>query len=137
MLLNICSPIILVAPQVKPVVSTLIGNESMNVILQFRIKNAVPPVTLNGLSWFYSPNTTNFSDPSIIELTNLQNRTTRSQLVSSFSSDGTLFKLTVINIVLARKKGDETDSGYYFLRATNPAGTSTALINLIVFGKRL
>ena len=109
----------------------------MNVILQFRIKNAVPPVTLNGLSWFYSPNTTNISDPSIIELTNLPNRTTRSQLVSSFSNNGTLFSLTVMNIVLARREGDETDSGYYFLQATNPAGTSTAFINLTVFGKKL
>ena len=135
MYLRLC-PFVLVPPQVEPVVDTVIGDESESVALQYKIKNAVPSVTLNGLRWYYSPNT-NFSDPSIIELTNLQNRTTHSQLNFSFSSDGTLFTLQVINITLGYREGDETDLGYYFLQATNLAGTSTAFINLTVFGKKL
>ena len=129
--------IILVPPQVEPVMRSVIGYESKSVTLQYKIKNAVPSVTVKGLRWFYSPNTTDFSDPFIIELTNLQSRTTHSQLNSSFSYDGTLFTLQVINIKQGHIEGNETDLGYYFLQATNIAGTSTAFINLIIFGMRL
>ena len=120
-----------------PVVGSVIGNETMSVTLQFRIDHAAPPVMLSGLRGFYSATASNnISDPNVMEITNLRNRTTESRLVVSFSSDGLFFNLTVENIVQARVEGEETDAGRYFLQATNPAGVSIAFIDLIVYGKQ-
>jgi len=117
---------------VVPVVGSVIGNETMSVTLQFRIDNAVPPVMFSGLRGFYSATASNnISDPNVMEITDLSNRTTESRLVPSFSSDGLFFNLTVENIVQARVDGEETDAGRYFLQATNPAGVSSAFIDLI------
>ena len=122
-------------PLVMPVVSELIGNESMNATLQFRIDNAAPPVLLSGLRWFYSDNVaSNISDVRVEEITNLTNRTSVSQFMTSFSSDGTYFNLTVVNVVEERLGGEDTDEGRYFLQATNPAGISVAFIDLVVYG---
>ena len=124
-----------VPPLVMPVVSEVIGNESMSATLQFRIDNAAPPVLLSGLRWFYSDNVaSNISDVRVEEITNLTNRTSDSQFMTAFSSDGTYFNLTVVNIVRERLGGEDTDEGRYFLRATNPAGISVAFIDLVVYG---
>ena len=113
----------------------MIGNETMSVTLQFRIDHAAPPVMFSGLRGFYSATASNISDPNVMEITDLRNRTTESRLMVSFSSDGLFFNLTVENIVQARVEGEETDAGRYFLQATNPAGVSSAFIDLIVYGK--
>ena len=124
-----------VPPLVVPLVSEVIGNESMNATLQFRIDNAAPPVLLSGLRWFYSDNfASNTSDVRVEEITNLTNRTSDSQFMTAFSSDGAYFNLTVVNIVQERLGGEDTDEGRYFLRATNPAGISLAFIDLVVYG---
>ena len=113
------------------------GNESMSAILQFRIENAAPSVLLSGLKLFFSMTTEeSISNATLVmDITNLSNRTTQSQLLQSFSSDGLSFNLTVQNIVQDRTGGEQTDEGRYFLQATNPAGSSFAYVDLVVFGK--
>ena len=118
-----------------PVISEVIGYENMNATLQFRIDNADPRVLLSGLRWFYSEQLVDsISDGTVVEITNRMNRTSESQLVASFSSDGIYFNITVVNIVQERLGGKETDRGRYFLQATNPAGSSVAFIELEVYG---
>ena len=124
-----------VPPSVVPVVREVIGNESMSATLQFRIENADPQVLLSGLRWYYSRTFVNdLSHQTVVEITNETNRTSVSLLVTSFSSDGEFFNLTIENIAQDRIGGEEADAGRYFLQATNPAGTSFAFIDLEVFG---
>ena len=113
----------------------VIGNESMNLTLQFRIDNAEPRVLLSGLRWFYSDDISR--EGMMDDITNIANRTSQSRLVTSFSSDinSAYFNITVINIVQRRRDGEDTDEGRYFLQATNPAGVSTAFVDLEVYGK--
>ena len=114
----------------------MIGNESMSATLQFRIDNADPRVMLSGLRWFYSERfADDISDDGVEEITNMTTRTTGSEFVTSFSSDGTYFNITVVNIQQDRLGGEDTDEGRYFLQAINPAGVSVDFIDLIVFGK--
>ena len=107
----------------------------MNATLQFRIDNADPRVLLSGLRWFYSEQRVDsLSHGTVVEITNRTNRTSESRLVTSFSSDGVYFNITVVNIAQERLGGEETDRGRYFLQATNPAGSSVAFIDLEVYG---
>ena len=107
----------------------------MNATLQFRIDNADPTVLLSGLRWFYSEQLVDsISHGRVVEITNRTNRTSESELVTSFSSDGVYFNITVVNIAQERLGGEETDRGRYFLQATNPAGSSVAFIDLEVYG---
>ena len=118
-----------------PVISEVIGYENMNATLQFRIDNADPRVLLSGLQWFYSEQLVDsISHGTVVEITNIINRTSESRLVTSFSSDGIYFNITVVNIAQERLGGEETDRGRYFLQATNPAGSSVAFIDLEVYG---
>ena len=125
-----------VPPLVVPVISDVIGNENMNATLQFRIDNAHPRVLLSELRWFYSEQLVNSisQQGTVEEITNRTNRTSESQLVTSFSSDGVYFNITVVNIAQERLGGEGTDRGRYFLQATNPAGSSVAFIDLEVYG---
>ena len=109
----------------------VIGYESESATLQFRIDNAEPAVELSGLRWLYSPNTSATTE----DVTNSTNRTRDSQLITSFSSDGRFFNITVVNIQQRRREGEETDRGRYFLEATNPAGSRMAYVDLEVYGK--
>ena len=112
----------------------MIGNETENATLQFRIDNAAPAVVLSGLRWFYSDDISQEGETE--EITNLTTRTTGgSGLVNSFSSDGLFFNITVVNILQERLEGQETDEGRYFLQATNPAGSSEAYVDLQVYGR--
>ena len=118
----------LVPPVVVAVVEEVIGYESESATLQFRIDDAEPAVELSGLRWLYSPNTSATTE----DVTNSTNRTRDSQLITSFSSDGRFFNITVVNI---QQRLRETDGGQYFLQATNPAGSSMAYVDLKVYGK--
>ena len=125
-----------VPPLVVPLVKEVIGNENLSATLQFRIDNADPRVMLSGLRWFYSERfADDISDDGVEEITNLTNRTIDFELVTSFSSDGTYFNITVVNIKQDRLGGEDTDEGRYFLQATNPAGVSVDFIDLVVHGK--
>ena len=132
---NVCFYVLLlclsytVPPLVVAVEPRVIGYENMDVTLQFRIDNAVPSVMLSNLQWFYSEGNTT------VDITNETNRTLLSQLMTSFSSDGVYFNITVVNIVQRRTDGEETDEGQYTLKATNPAGVSMDSIYLEVYGK--
>ena len=106
----------------------VIGNENESSTLQFRIDNAEPVVKLSGLRWFYSAELS--QSATMEDITNSTNR--GSQLITSFSSDGRFFNLTIVNI---QQEGEETDQGRYFLQATNPARTSLAYVDLDVYGK--
>jgi len=114
----------------------VIGNETGSATLSFRIDNAAPPVVLQGLRWFYTPDLS-IDDPFAgQEITNLMNRTTESTLTFSEFTDMRYINLTVSNIVQQRSGIDgETDEGRYFLVATNPAGVHFNYIDLLVYGK--
>ena len=114
----------------------VIGNETGSVTLSFRIGSAAPPVLLEGLRWFYTPDLS-INDPFAgQEITNLMNRTTESRLTFSDYTNMQYINLTVSNIVQQRSGiGGETDEGRYFLVATNPAGVNFNYIDLLVFGK--
>ena len=114
----------------------VIGNETGSVTLSFRIDSAAPPVLLQDLHWFYTPDLS-IDDPFAgQEITNLMNRTTVSTLTFSEFTDMCYINLTVSNIVQQRSGiGGETDEGRYFLVATNPAGINFNYIDLLVYGK--
>ena len=99
------------------------------ITLSFEILRAIPSVLVEDIQWVYSRN---FSETPFgqMEITNLTNRTEKSTF--TFSSD--LLSLTVSNIAQARRAGEQTDSGRYFVVATNPAGCGFAHIDLLVTG---
>ena len=112
----------------------VIANESTAAVLSFRIDNAAPPVSTSNIRWFYSPNQplTLFAEGNDFqEITNLMNRTSESTL--EFTNG--FLNLTIGNIVQARPENLETDTGRYFLQATNEAGVNSSFIDLVVFGK--
>ena len=114
----------------------VIGNETGSATLSFRIDNAVPPVLLQDLQWFY---VANFHTEDLFageEITYLANRTTESTLTFSEFTNMCYINLTVSNIVQQRVGiGGETDEGRYFLVATNPAGVNFSYTDLLVYGK--
>ena len=59
------------------------------------------------------------------------NRTSESTL--EFTNG--FLSLTIDNIVQARPGNPETDTGRYFLEATNEAGVDSSYIDLVLFGK--
>ena len=125
-----------VPPKVVPLDSDqrVIANESTSAVIGFRIDNAAPPVSTSNIRWFYSPNLpqTLFAEGNDFqEITNLMNRTSESTL--EFTNG--FLSLTIDNIVQARPGNPETDTGRYFLEATNEAGVDSSYINLVVFGK--
>ena len=110
------------------------ANESTSAVLSFRIDNAAPPVSTSNIRWFYSPNQpqTLFAEGNDFqEITNLMNRTSKSTL--EFTND--FINLTIDNIVQARPGNTKTDTGRYFLEATNEAGMDSSYMDLVVFGK--
>ena len=129
-----------VPPTVVPLAPgrEVIGNETGSVTFSFRIDGAAPPVLLEGLRWFYTPDLS-INDPFHFagqEITNLMNRTTESRLTFSDFTDMRYINLTVSNIVQQRSGiGGETDEGRYFLVATNPAGVNFDYIDLLVYGR--
>ena len=142
----ICSPVVYLSTlstflfTVPPVVVPLdsdqrvIANESTSAVLSFRIDNAAPPVSTSNIRWFYSPNQpqTLFAEGNDFqEITDLMNRTNKSTL--EFTNG--FLSLTIGNIVQARPGNPETDTGRYFLEATNEAGVDSSYIDLVVFGK--
>ena len=113
----------------------MIGNETGSVTLSFRIDNAAPPVLLEGLRWFYTPDLRINDSFAGKEITNLTNRTTESTLTFSEFTNMQHINLTVSNIVQQQVRiGGETDKGRYFLVATNPAGETFSYIDLLVYG---
>ena len=132
--------LLLLTNSVPPIVVPLdadqevIGNETENATLSFRIDDATPPVLLQDLRWFYAANFS--SDPSVRQdITNLTSRTTSSRLTFSEFTNMRYISLTVSNITQRRSGiGGETDEGRYFLFATNPAGVAFSYIDLVVFG---
>ena len=127
-----------VPPVVIALQSPVIGNETESVILSFSIEQAVPKVLPQDLHWFYSPSTGTTCCEGLEEITNSTNRISLSRLTSDIN--GTEVSLTVSNIVLGgsgRLTPGETDSGTYFLLASNPAGSDFAAIRLIVFGNAM
>ena len=114
----------------------VIGNGTGSVTLSFRIDNAAPPVLLEGLRWFYTPDLRIDNPFAGQEITNLMNRTTISTLTFSSFTDMHYINLTVSNIVQQQMRiGGETDEGRYFLVASNPAGVCFNYIDLLVYGK--
>ena len=125
-----------VPPVVVPLDSDqrVIANESKSAVLSFRIENAAPPVSTFNIHWFYSPNQpqTLFAEGNDFqEITNLMNRTSKSIL--EFTNG--LLSLTIGNIVQARPRNPQTDTGRYFLEASNEAGVGSSYIDLVVLGK--
>ena len=112
----------------------VVGNESESAILMFRIENAIPNVMTSDIRWYYTASTESgvpdFSSGDFLEITNSTSRTSKSTL--TFSGD--LLTLTVGNIVQARRVGQETDAGRYFLMASNPAGKNYSFVDLVVEG---
>ena len=114
----------------------VIANKSQSAVLSFQINNAYPPVVISNIRWFYSPNqppTLHAAGFQFLEITHLTNTTMESTL--TLSSDR--LWLTIQNLVAIQPNDTETDSGRYFLRATNEAGVSSSYTDLIVFGKKL
>ena len=106
----------------------VIRNETESVTLPFRIDEAVPPVLLQDLQWFYVADLG--SDPYAgQEITNLTTRTTGSTLTFSDFSNMRYISLTIVQ--QGSTVSGETDQGRYFLVTTNPAGVSFAYIDLL------
>ena len=102
--------------------------ETESATLAFRIEEAVPPVLLQDLQWFYVADLG--SDPYAgQEITNLTTRTTGSTLTFSDFANMRYINLTIVQ--QGSTVSGETDQGRYFLVATNPAGVSSAYIDLL------
>ena len=100
------------------------------VTLSFNITRAIPDVMVQDIQWIYSPDFSETPFEQNMDITNLINRTQKSNY--TFTSD--LLSLTIRNIAQARRAGEETDRGRYFLVATNPAGSGFSYIDLLVAG---
>ena len=81
--------------------------------------------------WFYSPDFSETHSNETQDITDMPNRISGSNFIFS---DNRL-SLTISNIVQARRVGEDTDAGRYFLVATNPAGVNFSYIDLIVNGQ--
>ena len=129
--LSLCYIFIPVRPEVAPVNGTteLTGEENGMIALSFEILRAIPSVLVEDIRWVYSRN---FSETPYgqMDITNLTNRTEKSTF--TFSSD--LLSLTVSNIVQAHHADEQTDSGRYFVVATNPVGHGFTYIDLLIAG---
>ena len=102
--------------------------ETESATLAFRIEEAIPPVLFQDLQWFYVADLG--SDPYAgQEITNLTTRTTGSTLTFSDFANMRYINLTIIQ--QGSTVSGETDQGRYFLVATNPAGVSSAYIDLL------
>ena len=126
----LCTP---VPPVVGPVggISQLTGEEDESVTLNFEITRATPAVLVENIRWIYSP------DFSVVPSGNMNEDITNSTnriMKSSFMFNADLLSLTITNIAQARERNEPTDSGRYFLIATNPAGTRYSYIDLLVEG---
>ena len=112
-------------------ISQLIGEEDGSVTLSFEITRATPAVLVENIRWIYSPDFSVVPSGNMNEdITNSTNRIMKSSFM--FSAD--LLSLTITNIAQARERNEPTDSGRYFLIATNPAGTRYSYIDLLVEG---
>jgi hypothetical protein len=113
----------------------VVGNESESAVLMFRIENAIPAVMVSDIRWYYTARTAagdpDFNSSDFMDITNSSSRTTKSTLTYS----GDLLTLTVSDIVQARRVGEDTDAGRYFLRASNPAGESSSFVDLVINGE--
>ena len=113
----------------------MVANAEESAVLNFLISNAVPTVLTSNISWYYTSSAPSgepdFSSSDFQDITNLTNRTSSSML--QFSADR--LALTIGNIVQAIGDSVETDQGRYFMSASNPAGESSAFIDLLVDGK--
>ena len=102
------------------------------VTLTFSITRAIPSVMVGDIQWIYSPDFSErpFDRVGDMDITNFTNRTIKSTY--TFTPD--LLSLTIDNIAQARRAGEQTDRGRYFLVATNPAGNGSSYIDLLVAG---
>ena len=111
----------------------VITNRGEVAMLSFTIRDAIPPVMIEDIRWIYS---SSFSltpfDNSNMDITNLSSRILASAYV--FSNDQLILNLTISNITQALQANDSTDTGRYFLVATNPAGVTFSYIDLVVSG---
>ena len=100
--------------------------------LTFTITRAIPSVMVGDIRWIYSPDfsETPFDRDGVTDITNFINRTEK----STYTFTSNLLSLTISNIAQARRAGEQTDRGRYFLVATNPAGSGFSYIDLLVAG---
>ena len=123
--------VFIVPPTVSPADGSfqVIANEGDAVSLTFMISRATPPVQTNNIMWFYSPDFSqtpcNGMTQDIIDMSNRISG-------SSFTFSNDRFSLAISNIVQARRVGEDTDEGRYFLVATNPAGGGFSYIDLVL-----
>ena len=104
-------------------------NETESATLAFRIDEAVPLVLLQNLRWFYVADLGSDPYDNGQEITNLTTRTTGSALIFSDFTNMRYINLTIVQ--RGSTVSGETDQGRYFLVATNPAGVSSAYIDLL------
>ena len=123
--------VFIVPPTVSPADGSfqVIANEGDAVSLTFMISRATPPVQTNNIMWFYSPDFSqtpyNGMTQDIIDMSNRISG-------SSFTFSNDRLSLAISNIVQARRVGEDTDEGRYFLVATNPAGGGFSYIDLVL-----
>ena len=111
----------------------VIANRGEVATLSFTIKDATPPVMIEDIRWVYSPSfsPTPFNDTNQ-DITNLSTHATG----STFDFSNNQLSLTISNIVQDLQAGDNiTDSGRYFLVATNPAGVAFSYTDLLIPSK--
>ena len=96
------------------------------------ITRAIPSVAVEDIQWVYSPDfsETPFGRIGDVSITNLTERIQQ----SNYTFSPNLLSLTISNIAQARREGEPTDRGRYFLVATNPAGSGFSYIDLLVAG---
>lgn len=123
----------LAPPSVCPTggLTEIITNMGGETTLSFTVKDAIPPVMIEDIRWIYSSNfSLTPSEESNLDITNLANRIPG----SAFFSSNDQLNLTITNITQALQANDSTDTGRYFLVATNPAGVAFSYIDVIVSG---
>ena len=113
------------------------ANETESATLMFRTDNAAPPVNVINIRWFYSPDFASSLYENGAMFEEITGLNMRPGLASTYSFTSDRLSLTIGNIVQARVMGDPTDTGRYFLEATNEAGVDSSYIDIIVFGKLL
>ena len=125
--------VLLVPPIVIPLTSNqlVVSNLSEPIVMNFRIDNAIPSVVTSDIHWYYASDKASdnpdFASCDMMDITNMTMAVSSSALY--YSQD--LLTLT-INPVQSSVFRGVSDSGRYYMSATNVAGEDNSFIDSVV-----
>lgn len=101
----------------------IISVEATSTDLHFIIDDAIPDVSPDGISWYFSTSFTELSPDDASDITDI----TGDKAPSRYTYSADARSLTISNM-------NQTDEGRFYIVASNPAGIDFNHIDIIVYG---